>query len=250
MKYVPATMEETTQDVSIIDMSNPRSIINLVSGKVKEHILALDPELIGQQEKSLEQWFRRKHIEIDEVDHRLRLSFWEVYYLTQDRNLASIDLSKVTRGVCSRDYFYDRFLTDPRKLAWMLCPPTDYMKQLKDINYRVYRKLSGMLELPIVTSKGEPNTKFIGQLLKVAEMTDTRIRGAVVQKLQVEQQNLNVNMDASPSNPQDIEAIDAELARLEGREVKKIGSEVIDAQATRVPEEEKEVGSAEEEGGS
>ena len=64
---------------------------------------------------------------------------------------------------------------------------------MRHLLHRGTDRLYEIMELPFVDADGRTNTAAIAQFLKVFQMIDLRVKGAVTQRVQIEQKSLNVN---------------------------------------------------------
>lgn len=228
---LPAIVDET----SILDADNPYSILNLVPPLLREAIDNLSTNYYGLSERDL----RRKINPCPEVA-RLRLNFWDEYEraVSQKRKM---DLLSLTKGVCSNDYFYTKILKNPDWVAFMTIPPADYQLALREMLELGWDRIREVLLLPITEKiqlktsvKGadgkqetvyeiieRTNTKLIGEIRQMVGMIDLRVKGAILQKVQVEQRNLNVNVHTDDASPYlatqtmgQLEAMEQRVARL------------------------------------
>lgn len=242
--------------VSIMDESDPRSLINLVSGAVKDSILYAyekDPGLFGMDERTLLKTLRSRKSTPTITDNRLRLNFWNQYDLTQSRGSSEVNFSAVVAGICSRQFLYDHYLKRPENVAWMLCMPSSYeavleeglqfgLEQLRDIlalDHNLY--LKDKKGKPIKDEDGEPiksglNMKLLEMKAKITEMIHVRLKGAVVQKQlnvnaslgQVQKQAEAVTMDTLQKQLEDLEKRERAAEHTPGSEgIREVEAELV-----------------------
>lgn len=215
----PKNADETRMDqigeVSIFDESQPRTLINIVTPDVQIAIKRL-----SQRRRHiffLDEREFKKRVDPDAVTSRLRLSFWDEYTRAQDKG-ETMKVKNICNGCCSVDYFYKAVLTNSNKLAWIICPPKDYMlamRELLDVGIDEWRDI---LTMKHVNKKGQINVALIAQKIKIVQMLDLRVKGAIIQKLQVSQKNLNVNVDGpalhEDMSMEDLQALESQLNRI------------------------------------
>jgi len=254
------------QELSIFDQSKPYSLVNLVSDEFRAHMAKIPLDLFAITEAK----FIAQHAP-DETDYRLRLKFWDEWQLSllTPGRPAPIRVPAVYYGVCTREFFYQKILKDPVKLAWMITPPTDYDTTLKELLYRGLGRLREIIALPFVQEvpvihRGQPVMKpdgtplttqkvdrgLVSEVRQVIAMLSDRVHGAIVSRIDVKQQSLNLTASISGAdaaaafNPADplpslstdllkqldaqIDSIDARLKPLEGET-----HVTLDANATR-----------------
>lgn len=202
---------ENHTGVTIFDKQEPRSIYNLVSEDFQSAIENVHPDLFTWSEKALE-----RHAKLDVRDYQLRIAFWREYGITQDKMKPSISIHAVCHGVCSKRYFYDKVLSDFKKLAWILYPPADYtiaMQELLDLSTREMRKI---MTLPIKTQKGGVDHALIREKVKLHLALENRVKGAVVKSVAVAARHQHDHtLIESPQAPKSLEQIEKEIKLLE-----------------------------------
>lgn len=192
MDNFPASnVPPVAQEISLLEESNERSVVNLVPptvGKaIRDHVFERE-ELFNIDEKELYKILRNDSKSPSPTDNRLRLKFWDEYDRVQAHGCNSMNMSNVLSGICSREFFYHNYLQRVEKVAWLLCPPTGYMVKAEEALEFGIEQLRDLLEQPHVLG-GKVDTKLGELKAKIVMMLDTRVKGAVIQKTM----NLNVN---------------------------------------------------------
>jgi hypothetical protein len=206
---VPATLEQK-HEVVVWDHGNPRSLINLVSPKIKQTILTIPPDWLTCPEDQLE-----RIVNPTEIDRELRITFWEEFQMAQD-SAQPVKLGRVYGKVCTKEYFHMMITGNPKRIAYMIRPPRDYMLQMKSLLALGMRRFEEILQLPI-KENDKVNTRLIGEVVKIVSLIDNRVRGAVPQRLQIDQRSMNLNMQyEAPKSAGDIES-----------EIKKLQKEIV-----------------------
>jgi hypothetical protein len=198
-----------SNEIAIKEFNNPRSVAYMVPKAIKALIEELDPWMLGCSEREL-----RTKLKPDELDETLRLAFWDEYTVAVDAK-RPMNMTNVYIRLCSKEMFYKKFITVPLRLAYMLRPPMDYTYKMRDLLEIGHRRMREVLELPILNKQGNPDAKLIAEMVKIVALVENRVRGAVVQKVQMEQKSLNINVDA----PKDYFEISDELEKIE-KEIK------------------------------
>ncbi len=239
----------------LLDEDNPFSLLELCPPPVREAMEKLDTKFYKISELQL-----RKLANPSAEIARLRMSFWDEY-LRASAEKRKMDVRSITRGVCSHNYFYEVILQNENWVGYITTPPADYQLAIREMLELSWDRIREVLLLPITekvsvrrTIKNEdgkiemhidlvekPNTSLIAEIRQITNMLDLRVKGAIMQKMQITQKNLNVNMNADDPN---IFLADATMAQLEAME-KKItrmrGSmeevEMLDAAKDSHPEE-------------
>lgn len=231
-------LEPTSNDTEIVKIvdywnrDNPRSLINLVSPEVGEYFIKAyeaRPELFGIDESSLWKTLRYESKTPSATDNRLRLSFWQEYDHAQNYG-HKMRLTAVCAGICLPQYLYNSYMKSPERMAWWACVPTKYEKLLEEgLQYGI-NQLREILEEPNHDDNGRINTKLIDTKLKIVAMFELRLKGAVTQR--IEQRNMNVNVQTTDKqihrmmSDLSMEEIQKRLNDLEKRDRLKISHEV------------------------
>jgi hypothetical protein len=203
-------------DANVGDQKNPKSLVNLVPDVLAGAISGLPQDLLAMSPEELEAKAPRKRF--SHREHQLRLSFWNEY----ERSVSSgskMNLTRVYSGICTRKAFYD-IVHDPLKLAFVVHAPDNYAIAMEELLLLGVRRLREILMLPLRGKDGRPDARIAEVVLKAYEKVDMRVHGAIVQR--VEQRNLNVNYnskdqkEAGSSSPAlTEETVDQELRLLE-----------------------------------
>lgn len=204
---------EAPSDLSIFDVSNPNSLVNIAPKAIQEMLPKIPNSYLGMWDCEL-----KKKCEPTPVDHRLRITFWDEYNRAQALG-KQMQQNRIYAGVCSREYWDRHVVSDYRKVAWLINPPADYMIAMREILHLGVNKLREILDLEIKNSRGQPDARVVAEILKAFHMVDQRVRGSVVQRVAINQKNLNLNVDAGKSEApqQTLEEIDAELEKLKSQ---------------------------------
>lgn len=215
----------------LLDEDNPFSLLELCPPAVKEAIEKLPIRFYKYSEMQL-----RKAANPSAEIARLRMSFWDEYLRASDERRA-MNVRAITRGVCSHNYFYEVVLANENWVGYITTPPADYQLAIREMLELSWDRIREVLLLPItekiplkktvVNDEGKsetvyeiiekPNTKLIGEIRQITNMLDLRVKGAIMQKMQIEQRNLNINANADDPN---VFLADATMAQLESMEKK------------------------------
>lgn len=170
------------------DKDDSRSVLRLAPESIQRRMLEIPEELRFVDEPAL-----RKRIKPTPTDNQLRISFWLEYDRVQREMAKQMEMTSIIRGIISEDYFYNVYVKNPERLAWMLIPPKSYTVKLTDMLEVGLDQLRETLELPHIEG-GKVNTKLLELKLKITAMMDLRLNGAIAQKVQIEQKNMNMNL--------------------------------------------------------
>jgi hypothetical protein len=218
-------------EIVLYEKENPDALINLLPPVVADAILEHSqnhPEFFNVDEHALKKAIIEvggKGGGISPMDNRIRINFWLEYDRVMarrrdgDQTSKMMNMSTAIAGVCSRELFYKHYLRSYTRVAWLVCPPVNYtMKATEALEFGL-EQLREVLDLPNVDSKGNPNAKLAAIKVKIVEMLDMRIKGAIVQR----SMNVNVNTGGSQNVNQavldtTVEALETRLKLLRSKE--------------------------------
>ncbi len=209
-------------EISVQDVSDPRSIINLVTLDLARAIGNIPTDLLAMSEEMLKQEFKARDYKPSITENRLRHAFWREYNIVQATRRKTIRMGQVLAGCCHANFFRKHIMSDPHKLAWILCPPSEYMKSLEEALMFGIDQLRDILEMPLTDPMGIVDSKLAATKLEIVRMIDMRVKGAVIQKTQ----NLHATVPASQLAPPDesasesLEKINERLRDLERESTK------------------------------
>lgn len=209
--FMPAGPLENKNEMIIRDASHPRAVINLVPEAVANAIMRLPEEYVDAGEAELKHLFDSRRWAPSTLDDRIRFMFWREYDNAQT-NMRQMIMTHVYYGICSRESFY-LLLQNKQRVAWMMCPPPDYMLAAEEALTFGLEQLRDVLTKPHVSMMGVVDAKAAGVKLEIVKMLDARVKGAIIQTTR----NLNVNMNANKpvSQAPKIEDVDKKIKELE-----------------------------------
>lgn len=195
---LPALPDKEPSSVELWNKDDPRSVISLVSPRVAEAMIAASvarPDLFALDERSLYKKLGSEHQKISPTDNRLRVRFWDEYERAQANSQKKFRMENVYAGVCTHGYFFERYLKSNERVAWLLTPPASYVVRAEEALGFGLERMRDILELPIEGDDGKINVKLAELQAKIVAMLDIRVKGAVVQR--VENKNMNLNVATS-----------------------------------------------------
>jgi hypothetical protein len=208
-------LDTARKEIIFWEEGNPNCVVNLLTPKLKKAAMAIPGHLLGMYADTL-----RKKIKANSMDEQLRVSFWEEFMLASDNN-QKMRVEAIYPRVCVREYFYKHFVDNPARFAYMLHPPAEYMLQMKSLLQLGLRRFEEILQMPLTNDKGVVNSKLVSEIVRIVMLVDNRVKGSVVQKIQLDQKSVNVNVSYEP--PKKIEDIDKELKDVEN-EIKRLST--------------------------
>ena len=225
------------------DVGDQKSVINLVPPVLHSKIVEASqkyPDLFLTDEPTLFKRLRVDGMAPNTTDNRLRLRFWDEY----DRSQADgrkMCLTWVFTGVCTAGYFYQRYIENYAKLAWMMCPPASYEAKMEEALAFGIEQLRDILQMDHVLPNGRLDAKAAEIKAKIVTLLDIRVKGATVQR--IEQKNLNLHVSTTDrelksklqiNSMEEIEKRIKELEKMDKKNqriaaaMKEVGVEVLD----------------------
>jgi hypothetical protein len=199
-------------EVDIFNQADPRALINLVPEAVQNAFrmaLSKRPELIGMDEKGLYRLLRSENEQPSTTDNRIRLRFWMEYDSAQ-ADQREMQMSYAHGGICSKEFFYQKYISHTPKIAWLLCRPASYEAISTEALHFGLEQLRDILDVPHVLPNGKPDTKLMEIKAKIVNMLDQRVRGSVIQK------TMNLNLTTSEKKVSEVAEISS-MQELERR---------------------------------
>ena len=215
---------EITKELFSADV--PWGLYNIVPDSFRKALYLIDPRWMSWKEETL-----ARKADISDRDENFRLAFWTEYNTCKDMG-KKFAIHRVMAGVCSPYYYKTTILKKPMLMAYMVYPPTDYLVFMQNMLYKGQKRMQEVMSASAIevvrNDKGEVidtkvDMKLANLQLKTFALIDNRVKGAIVQRVKVEQKNLNVNVtpdqiaDAAPKTLVDIDnqisQINRELSR-------------------------------------
>lgn len=221
-----------------IDRENPISILHMTRGKLQEAVLAVPDDIGMMTEKEL-----RKELKPTSVDYCLRVSFWREYEAAVREKREYIAARTVLLGICSDAYFYQKFLKDPFRVAWLVKPVQAYMKEIEAVLLRGTERLWELVDIDIEIEDKRGNkvvcSRLATVLLETIKMIEARAKGHAMQRSEMRAVSLNLNEPHGVKTPTDHHTLTARLKelseKLHGSVI--LGAEAMDAVGVGEPVE-------------
>lgn len=169
------------QELVLLDLSNPRSIACLMPEAFAKQMQILwdsdeAPALLGVNEHQLLALLRRKKKSPSALDYKLRVKFWVEYERVQTDipKMAKMNMQNILGLDFAKESFYRFYITDPYKLAFLLCPPMDYEKLIDVVLNVSTQKLLEILDSPEVFSNGVIDQSLVKKFMEINETMHRR----------------------------------------------------------------------------
>lgn len=211
--------EQIHHPKNILEEDDPYSLINLLheAPAVRRRILDLAkerPDLFTADEGELKNIVGRDAFSV--TLQRLRMSFWQEYERCRESKRA-FKLVHVYAGICGYTYFNET-IDNKHKLAFLLCPPSDYVVTLKEAHQAGLEKLREIFSARITDDEGYLNPKAADMVIKAYALIDARLKGAIVQR--VDQRTISATAQLSQQQtkaalgiPTDMDLLEQELEK-------------------------------------
>lgn len=187
------------EEINMLDSSDPMSVASLVPKSMRDAMKLVPPKVWLMKFS-----FLTMKAQPTDLENQMRLAFWDEYAMAQDQK-RPINIASVYR-LSSQMYFQRNILENPLKLAYILSPPQKYQYKMREMLDIAHKRMREVLTLPIIDRKGQPNTKLIGEIVKIAILLENRVMGAVKQQVEVRTKSLNVNVNSDRKDYYDVEA--------------------------------------------
>lgn len=213
------TKAEKEAAFSIFNPDDPESVYNMVPDELRGHLDQIPKAFLTWSEKALKDALERSG-DTDPRDSRLRIQLWNRHNMIIQEGLRpKISINDLVRGICSRDYWYKKVITNPKKLALIFFPPPDYTRFLEECFHIALDNVRNVLTLPAVDKKGKVDHRLVEQQIKIWQKIEERLKGTVAKSVNINQKNLNMNVGASPSRgsmlSNNLADLEAEIRELE-----------------------------------
>lgn len=134
----------------------------------------LAPALLGVNETGLLKELRRRQKDPAPLDYKVRAKFWIEFERIQGiKQVQPMQMVNILGNDFPKDVFYKFYITDPCRLAFMLCPPQDYKLLLDMVLNQNLIKLSEFITGLEATDK-DSAMKTIERLLQIEKELTNR----------------------------------------------------------------------------
>lgn len=160
--------------------------VTFFNGKLRDAIEGLTSSLKLCSEDEL-----YNQVEPTANDWNLRRNFHAKVLEAQLAGDKVITTTSIYDGIVTRQFFFEKILASPLKIAWISRPLIEHNAYYLAIHNEGLRKILEFVRTATVTEK---NATMISKLV---EKAGDRVHGAVAQKMQIQSKNLNVDVTAS-----------------------------------------------------
>lgn len=206
-KLITSEERDLAQDQP--DLDHFSFALSLVTPTIRECALKVPKEYLEMEDAEIEEL-----VQPTKTDRMLRISFWnEIDRLKRGASQNSAyNSTRVWSGICTRQYFYDKFLRNTKKIAFLFHPPTQYNdRALEMIDFGLGR-LREALGAKIVYPNGHLDPKATKVILDIVQYFDARMKGTLKQQVAIESKNQTTNVEVNLTG--NLEDLDKQLQNL------------------------------------
>lgn len=192
-------------DTDIMTVENPRSVINLLPPAFREKILTFaesHPEYFNIPEDKLYLLLRNSCSTPSQVEDTLRMKFWVEYERAQSLGLRTMNLSNICAGVLTHHYFTGVYMNFAARVAWLMCPPINYVASMDEILHNCWRTFSDAARMYF--DPGKPDFKVLDYKLKIFREVDARRNGLQIQRIETKSESKILVGHVNASNESDL----------------------------------------------
>lgn len=209
------------KELTFLDAESQRSLVNLLPEDFARQIQNLWTSeefgfLLSVSELTLRRELRRRDKTPSAVDDNIRLRFWFEFNRVQDEESQKpkMDMHAILAREISKEVFYRYYITDPFKLAWLLCPPTNYKALCEQALTLSVHKLIEIIETPHLQGEtGYVHTDLVDRIVRIFESLHYKVNGQQVQP-KVGRPRKKVDGEDASENSEPVESVEEQLRRI------------------------------------
>lgn len=177
---------------AITNPDNPSSLVSKAPPRIKSIVLRVAGLIASNNQK--QEFTLNQQTQPTERDMRLRLNFWDEYNYATACNLP-MRMSAILQTTMPLEDWIGFYESNDKKMAYIFTAPKSYANAMRGILQKGLDRLEEIMSLPFYDAEtGKVNTSVVAQVLKTFQLVDLRVKGAIVQKLQVDQRTVNVDV--------------------------------------------------------
>jgi hypothetical protein len=164
------------KELTFLDAESQRSLVNLLPesfAKMLRHLWEGEhANLLSVSEHGLRKELRRRDRLPGPLDEELRFRFWHEFNRVQDEDdqRPKMEMHNVLGRAISKEQFYKFYITDPYRLAWLLCPPADYSAMVHANLMAIQYKISEIIQTPhMIGDTGHIHADIVDRLIRIME---------------------------------------------------------------------------------
>lgn len=238
-RHVPPSDIQTPDEpvgISILDKTDPRSLINLVPEFLVQDIERIPPEWLNQDEQDLIPLVfagrpKTTHAGANRptaTECRIRMNFWLEYTRAQS-TMSRMVMKNVYAGACSQG-LWAQLCGQKNILAFILCIPHDYMRAMEEMLNMGITEMRKILEYPLEDAQGRFDAKLADVKFKIFQGIEMRLKGSIIQRAEIKTANFHAHQQAPTPGPKSMDELDAKIKNMEERVTKQLppAAEIVD----------------------
>lgn len=161
------------KEIVFFDEKNPRSLVNLLpealGKRLRDAWKSEDAYLFGLSERRLRRDLVGRGKAPSATDSRIRLQFWLEYDRIQVEDalrIPEMNMAYVIGFAMAKEAFYTHYITDNCALAWLLCPPVQYVDALEEVLRESMERVREALDSDLIGEDGKPRERMLAWLLR------------------------------------------------------------------------------------
>jgi hypothetical protein len=193
--------------------------LDILPKAVARHILDVPLEYFQISEEEL-----KIKAHVTTTDNLLRMNFWRACSEHAQGKKDLITAADIYNNACLKQNFYSYYLKNKYKVAWMLRPPPGAVAIMESVLEKSFLKLEEAIEKSnLIFPNGHMDSRAAAVVLKAMEFSYNRLHGPMVQKHEIQQQNINTNINVSSKDAEKfLNRLDEIKNRIETRDVRPI----------------------------
>ena len=198
------TVPDSHKFLPIFDVTNPRSLINLMPPEWRAAAVRVPIELLSCTQKELELKVKKfvysksnsQLVRLPIFLRHAKIRFWDEYDRVQDSGDDVMNLNAAFQGYLS-EMEAAKILYSDATVAWIISGMPSYVAFIKDIHAMGLQRQLEVMQIKV--DKAKPNIGLINAQYRIFARIDDRLHGAITQNHSIEQKSLNVNIEGKQS---------------------------------------------------
>lgn len=212
---------EPPAPVTLVDDSNPQSLINLVHPSFRPKLLNIPQELLDLSFEEI-----KERLNPTVTHYRLRYAFWNEFECAIDQG-RMMRMARVYAGICTEGHFSNILSKNQVFMAFLVSRPTDYITVVKESLQAGMENLRKIVSSKVHDEDGNLIPRAADVVIKGIALLDLRVKGAVIQRIDQRLVSLNVNKDIEAlADPEKADELPNSLALLE-KEIEKVKQQLL-----------------------
>lgn len=175
---------------SVAEITPMDAALSVLTDKLRSRYNEVPKEYLEMSDEEIE-----KEFAFTKTDRMIRICLWKEIARAQEFSLPKINITKMLKGVCSAPTFFQHLLQNDIRVAYYLRPPQAYESQVGELIDIGVKKLREAFDAKLVYSNGHLDARAAKTLLDILAYFEDRTKGAIEQKIKMENKNSNVTVN-------------------------------------------------------